>query len=168
MKRKLVCVGGFVLTFLIVGIASAEPCARGVCLTNNATVVTTPVVTGAIALPIYGAAYQTGAGDDETKALLRLLLEEMKAMRADMRGAPGVNAAGGPDASAVLKESCASCHTGEKAKGGFLLYTDADEQVKLSPADRREVAKRVASGNMPPPPKRLGAEQKDAIAKAMK
>ena len=93
-------------------------------------------------------------------------------MRADMAktppGQPSALAASGVDPVAVLKTACASCHTGEKSKGGFLIYTDKGESVKLSPADRREMTKRISNGNMPPPPGKLTTAEKEALVKALK
>jgi hypothetical protein len=158
----------------MVATASAGDCVNGVCLTPNVqAVVTVPAISAAVSLPIYGAAYSpAGGGDDDTRALLRELIAEVKALRADISkggGAPSANsAAAGPDPVAVLRTSCASCHTGEKAKGEFLLFTDKGELVKLSPADRREVSRRVQSGNMPPPPGRLAQGDRDAVLRGMK
>lgn len=159
----------------MIATATAGDCSTGVCLTPNVqTVVTNPVAT-AFTLPIYGAAYQPVAAstDDDTKALLKALIDEVKALRADIaKGSSGqpsaLNVPKEIDPLTVLKASCASCHTGEKSKGGFAMYTDKGELVRLSPADRREVSKRVANGNMPPPPGKLSTEQKDAVLRGMK
>lgn len=179
MKAKI-CVAVILFAGMI-GIASADQCHAPVRTGHVQTAQTVhavqavhapAVITTAAVLPIYGAAYQQAAtgDDDETKALLRQLLEEMRAMRADLNKVPpqALGVAAGPDPAAILKKSCASCHTGDKAKGGFLIYTDKGESVKLSPADRREMTKRVASGNMPPPPVKLSVAEKDAVAKGLK
>ena len=171
--RKLTALS--VLLTGMIATASAGDCANGVCLTPNVqTVITTPVA-NAFTLPIYGAAYQPASttGDDDTKALLKALIDEVRALRADIaKGSTGQpSALSVPkeiDPVTVLKTACASCHTGEKSKGGFALYTDKNELVRLSPADRREVSKRVSNGNMPPPPGKLTTEQKDAVLRAMK
>jgi mono/diheme cytochrome c family protein len=172
--RKLTALS--VLLAGMIATASAGDCPNGgVCLTPTVQTVVTPVAT-AITLPIYGAAYQpvAASADDDTKALLKALIDEVRALRADLaKGAPTgqPSALAVPkevDPVAVLKTACAACHTGEKSKGGFLIYTDKGESVKLSPADRREMTKRIANGNMPPPPGKLGTAEKDAVVKALK
>lgn len=173
MRRQFVRRLG-VLSILLVGMiatASAGDCHQGVCATPTIQTIVTPA---ALTLPIYGAAYQpTAAGnDDETKVLLKTLIDEVKALRADLAktpsGQPSALAVPGVDPVAVLKTACASCHTGEKAKGGFLIYTDKGESVKLSPADRREMTKRISNGNMPPPPGKMTVAEKEAVVRALK
>lgn len=132
-----------------------------------------------VALPISGAAY-VGSDTAEQTQLLRDLLAEIKALRQDvqaLRQAVPPADAGGDAASATLadakvqaafKNNCARCHTGDKADGGFELFTDKGELVRLSPADRREVAKRVKVDQMPKPPARLTPADKAMILAAVK
>lgn len=54
-----------------------------------------------------------------------------------------------PPALASLTPSCASCHTGAKARGEFVLF---DAPGRVSPrADWKRALAAVASGRMPPP-----------------
>lgn len=75
-----------------------------------------------------------------------------------------------PDPMVILKTACASCHTGDKSKAGFILYTDKGEMVRLSGPDRREMVAHIAGQKsvMPPPPAKLTPEQKSVLTAALK
>jgi mono/diheme cytochrome c family protein len=155
--------------------APAQPCTSARCAAP--AVQAQPVVTQilGVTVPLYGAGY-SGAGSEQTD-LLRQLLEEIKALRSDVAnlqagGTVPPLGARAVDVSKIVKANCASCHTGGVADdkgGGFELFTEKGEVIKLSPADRRSVEKRVREGTMPPATKpRLSAEDKAALLGALK
>lgn len=140
--------------------APAQPCQSGHCA---APVVQTPVVVApavATILPLYGAGYTGGSGSEQTD-LLRQLLDEIKALRADVAdlkaggGVPPLKARATEDPTAILKANCASCHTGQKSRAEFQLFTDKGEPVFLNGPTRKEILARVKAqpGHpvMPPP-----------------
>ncbi len=143
------------------------------------------VVAAAVVVPAYGAAYHPGykeptaEGDDETKELLKKSIEGQNETNALLRALlekQGVTAPGNPSATAagdargILKTQCADCHTGDKAKADFQMFTDKGEPVKLSPADRRAIVDRLNGRGaiMPPPPKKIAAADKAAVEKFLK
>ena len=154
----------------------AQPCATGVCPTVTPTVVTPAVVTPLV-LPAYGASY-VGGGDDETKELLKKILEKLDQLSKPQPIPPSPDgppvpplAAQAPkvDPFAVIKDKCAKCHTGDAAKGDFQLMTDDAKYVRLNGVSRKAVLDRIdgRGGVMPPPPnKALSQAEKDAIRAA--
>lgn len=135
-------------------------------------------VSPVLALPLYGAAYTGGAGYGEQNEALRLILEELRALRADIAALKD----GGPvgslplrkaaDPYKVMQAHCAACHTSGIADtkgGGFELFNDKGQPLKLSRPDREVITKRVSAGTMPPATKpKLSAEDKDALLSALK
>ncbi len=141
-------------------------------------------------LPLYGAAYQpTATTDEDVKELLRKLLESNGRLEAEMKkiaeglqsGKPIPKAKGDPipgkvippvpkklEPLEVVRAKCAACHTGDAEKGGgFTMYVAAGNPLKWSSVDRREMAKRVENGTMPPRSSgTLNADEKDAILRA--
>jgi mono/diheme cytochrome c family protein len=160
--------------------ATADSCRTGYApaYNNHAVAVVNPTVV----LPLYGAAY-TGEADAETADLLKQLLAEIRALRADLQKGPppaGPSDTGdGPpvaplktiDVGAVVKAKCASCHTGDAAKSGFEMVTDKGDLVKLNGLSRKAVRDRVdgkGGGPMPPPKSpQLTPAEKEALKKAL-
>jgi mono/diheme cytochrome c family protein len=115
------------------------------------------------AFPLYGAGYvgTTGVGDDETKELLRQLIESNRAILEAVKAlggggeppVPPLGAPKGPDVFEVVKAKCAGCHAGEKAGGGFEMANEKGELLRLSGPDRRSVLARIegkGGAKMPP------------------
>jgi mono/diheme cytochrome c family protein len=167
MIARLYALGG---VLVLSGVVTADVCRSTHCAPVQASAYVAPayVAPVAIAVPLYGASY-TGGGDPETAELLRALIEEMRALRADVAGlrtGPQAQAAPGRDPVAVLSASCAACHTaGPKLKGEFEMFAPDGKPLKLNGPDRRAIEKRVREGTMPPPDKgKLSADDKAAIA----
>lgn len=133
-------------------------------------------VAPAVVLPLYGAAYTGGSGYTEQYDALRLILEELRALRADIASLKGSTVPGGAlplkgaDPIAITRANCASCHSGDAEKGGgFAMFNDKQQPLKLSPADRREITKRVSNGTMPPPSKpKLSQGDKESLLAALR
>lgn len=126
-------------------------------------------------VPAYGTAYQPPGQHDDVLAELKLLVAELRGLRADV--AELKQLAGGPQAPAaqkkadplaVVRAGCAGCHSPAAAEargGGFALF--ADDGATLAPLSAREKARasaRVKSGSMPPPPAKLSAPDRAAVA----
>lgn len=118
-------------------------------------VVVAPVVQAlAVAVPAYGAGYSPQPADPE---LLRQLLEEIRAMRAELRAAlqqgQPAQPAQEPSAAALLDNSCAKCHKAGDAdsKGGGFVMVEADGKLSLlSLEHKNRIARRIQNGSMPP------------------
>jgi mono/diheme cytochrome c family protein len=159
------------LTLAVAGTLHADVCRSTHCApaqyqAHAAYVAPAYVAPVALAVPLYGASYS--GGDPETAELLRALIEEMRALRADVAGlrGPQAQAAPGRDPVQVLTANCAACHTaGPKLKGEFEMFSPDGKPLKLNGPDRRAIEKRVREGTMPPPDKgKLSADDKAAIA----
>lgn len=183
MKLAYLLLAGLAVVLVALPTRAGQPCASGHCpppaVVTSAPVVAAPIVAATAAvLPLYGAGY-TGTGygtDDETKELLKQLLQEVKQLRQDLASKGGDAPAGdpvgtlsltAPSVQTVMTKSCASCHTGEKARKGFQLYTDDGKTVRLSGPDRRAVEQLVKAGQMPPPPAKLSPADRDLVLKAI-
>ncbi len=63
---------------------------------------------------------------------------------------------------AMLKRSCAQCHSGTSARGDFVLF-DARGNFSLPPEDRGQVYTAVKGDRMPKGPSKLTQPEKDAV-----
>lgn len=156
MKRKLLALG-----LLLLGCTSAV-IADGYRLQTG------------YSIPLYGAMYSpqgTTSSDPEIKELLKLLVEEVKGLRADLAAAkpepiPGTLGLQAPkiDGLTATRQACASCHTGPGSKGGYILFNQDNKPRDLSAIEKRESVRRVSAGTMPPADKsKLTPEGKAAI-----
>lgn len=125
-------------------------------------------VVAPLVLPLYGASY-TGETDNESKELLRQILETQKAILEKLTAGGGTGPVGSlavskPDGLKVMEKNCAGCHTAGKVKGDFEMYDAKGQMLKLNGPDKKEIAKRVANGTMPPVSVgRLTQGEKDSI-----
>lgn len=147
-----------------------------------------PVYNQVAYAPAYSAAYHSTpyyssaalvykAEDPERAALVRqnekltdALIVEVRASRERAERLESTLGAGGTDlpqplaapqaaATSILRRDCMGCHTGEKAKGGFVLAPTP------SLAQRLLINEVVSKGEMPPKDKRqLSPEEKKIIA----
>jgi mono/diheme cytochrome c family protein len=157
------------LAVTLVALPNPPVCHQPVYANKVVNAVAVPV---AAAIPLYGAGYVgTASTDDETKELLRQLIKEVQSLRADLNpvGIQG-KPEDGPDVFALVRSKCASCHSGEKAKGGFQMLNDAGEFLRLSGPDRRSVLARIEGKGgavMPPPPGKLTPAELAAFKSAL-
>jgi len=182
MRQKLFCLFSILTLAVVIGFtqsAQAGDCGfvsnRTILVQNHGHHVVTPVI-APVAIPLYGAGYNPGygqqqGGDPDTNALLKQLLEEMKAMRAELAKQPDATASSAGDVEAkatlaLLQKSCMSCHTEGSEKGDLAMFSKEGDAFKLSGAAKREIIRRVTSGSMPPKPAVLSAAEKAAIKKA--
>lgn len=118
--------------------------------------VVAPVVQAlAVAVPAYGAGYAPPqqTADAET---LRQLLEEIRAMRAELRAAlqQAQQQPQAVDAGALAGSVCARCHQASQADargGGFVMVEDDGSLSVLSLEHRNRIRRRIENGSMPPP-----------------
>jgi mono/diheme cytochrome c family protein len=142
---------------------------------NAVAVVAAPLI------PLYGASY-TGDADAETADLLKQLLAEIRALRADLQKPTPIPPAGGDDetpvpplkavdVAALVKTKCASCHTGDNAKKGFEMVTDDGKLVKLNRLSRQAVIDHTTGKKGPPMPPpaspQLTPAEKEALRRAL-
>jgi mono/diheme cytochrome c family protein len=134
------------------------------------------IINPAVVLPLYGASYTgAGTGDDETRDLLKQLLQEVKQMRQDLAakgdGGGAVAPLAARDPVAIVRAHCAACHTAGVAEdkgGGFELFTEKGDAIRLSAPDRKAIAGRVRNGTMPPAKAgRLAPADRDALLAAI-
>jgi hypothetical protein len=168
---------------LLAAPALADHCAKPVAVAHHNNVVAN-VVAVPVAIPLYGASY-AGDADADTQDLLRQLLAEIRALRADLLKKPVAPPGGDPDTgdgppvppvkavdvAAVIKAKCASCHTGEAAAKGFELVTDDGKLIKLNGLSRQAVIAHTTGQKgppMPPPAKpQLTPAEKEALRRAL-
>jgi mono/diheme cytochrome c family protein len=167
----------YTLALLLAGTLVALPnppvCHQPAHVANKVVVANAAIVPAV--LPLYGAGYVGAAStDDETKELLRRIAEGqekiLKALENLGGGTVGIQEDKGPDVFALVKAKCASCHSGEKAKGGFQMLNDAGEFLRLSGPDRRSVLARIEGKGgavMPPPPGKLTPAELQALKAAL-
>lgn len=160
---------------VLAGVVSADVCRSGqVCApvqTYQAPAYVAPayVAPVAVAVPLYGASYNTG--DPETALALQAILEELRALRGEVAGLrgsgapPGAQAAPRADPAKVLAVHCAACHTeGPKLKGDMAFFDPKGQLLKLNGPDKRAIEKRTREGTMPPPERpKLTPDDKAAI-----
>lgn len=161
----------------------AQPChpAARSCAVQQAAIVqqvlAVPAVTfQSILVPVYAAAYvgpqveQQTAADDETKELLRQLLEETRAMRADLQSLRGPVLPLVQEGSLkAIQTNCQKCHsptTADAAGGGFKLFAANGSLAQLDARDKARVVNRVSRNSMPPAPAKVTAADKKAILEA--
>lgn len=135
-----------------------------------------PAVTvQSILVPVYAAAYvgpqvDQQTSDDETKELLRQMVEELRSMRAELQSLRG-------PALPLLQEShtkavqtnCQKCHAAnvaDSAGGGFKMFAANGSLVQLDARDKLRVVNRVSRNSMPPAPAKVTAGDKKAILEA--
>lgn len=149
MKHLL---GLTVLLLSISYLSAACPSVKAVRVQQQVIAAVVPV---AAYVPTYGASY-TATG--ETDALLRLLIEEVRALRAELRGkgaeTPTPAATNGAQ---LFEQTCLKCHqtaTANQQGGGFVLYeVDKDGKGQLAPLSLKEkerITRRIDNGTMPP------------------
>lgn len=107
-------------------------------------------------VPAYGSSY------DENAALLRQILEELRAMSEAL----GVQAAKELTWDKLIQSRCASCHSGADAKKGFVLFEN-NKAVPLSVEEKKlvEVHLKTTDPALVMPPKKglADAERKFAL-----
>ncbi len=174
MTARLFCLASLAVLALTGTLPAGDSSCRSATCAQHQAVAAAVVVTAPslVTVPLYGASYSGGdTSDAELKDLLRQLIEEQRATRAEiaaLRGGAGpFKAAGAPglDPIAVLTKNCQSCHSGEKPAGGYSMFDDAGSLLKPSPPERRSIeARAVKKGDMPPSGKpKLTAEEKAAV-----
>jgi cytochrome c553 len=96
-----------------------------------------------VAVPLYTASY----GADGSAALLA----ELQKLRAEVAGlrSPAPAKASTPTVGA-LATRCASCHSGEKSRGGVKLFAPDGARAQLSPENLGDAIQAVLDGRMPP------------------
>lgn len=179
MKALYAILAALAVVLVAVPAPASPVCQTGHCppVVHQQAIAVAPI---AVVTPLYGAGYVGGygAGDDETKELLRQLLKEIQAMRQDLAagGSAGTlnsTAPKGPDVFAIFRASCVSCHSGDKPKGDFALVDGKGQFRPLSPPERRSVVNRIdgkGGGAMPPAKdghKPLTAAEKAAVKAAL-
>lgn len=122
---------------------------------------------GVIAVPAYTAQYSPG--DDEISQKLDRILEELAGLRAEverLKSIPPGAVSQKVDAVPILVKSCLRCHNPDNAEGDFVLFADAEGKAlaPLTPREINRIKARVRGNSMPPPPAKLSADDKAAIA----
>lgn len=116
-------------------------------------------------VPAYGGRY---VGTDD--GLLRELLAEVKAIRAEIKFLCGQRATAAPPASlkALVSARCASCHAGDVAekKGAGFVILGADGAVPpFSLAEKKRILRLVGRGEMPKDGPPLTETEKQALVR---
>ena len=177
MKTDFSIVAALVAILLAVPSANGD-CFRAVKACHQEAVVNYQSAAIVQAIPLYGVSYggPAAGNDGETQRLLAELLAEVKAMNARLdalkgggEAVPPVESLASPTVQKVLAVHCAECHTGDKAKEGFQLFTATGQPVKLSGPDRKAADKRLAANTMPPADAKakLSAADRELVRKAM-
>jgi hypothetical protein len=114
-------------------------------------------------VPSYGASYgnpyqRQQQADDLTNELLRQLIDEIRALRAEVKGSNQQAAAGSTTIDAnklfVSERGCIKCHEVDKAEklgGGVVLLEKGDKLPPFSITEKNVITRKVNSGAMPPP-----------------
>lgn len=175
-------VGACVLLVMMAGISYGDSChqVQQVIQTHQAQIVTPVVQTQTLAVPvvqavvpIYSAVYnpqvQNQTADNET---LLKILEELKAMRQEINSlkvpilpieAPKKEIS---SSFKTIKNSCYGCHNSDRADdhgGSFVMFKSPDQLVEFEDADKKRIVSRVSKNSMPPPEKKISAEDKSLI-----
>jgi mono/diheme cytochrome c family protein len=120
-----------------------------------------------LTVPTYGASYQyPQQSSGEQADLLRQLLEEIRAMRADLRSLQQNVPATAANGQTIVENSCIKCHQpalAGKAGTDFLLVDGEGRLAQLSDREKARIRSRVAVARNMPPGKPLPPEQAKAV-----
>lgn len=124
------------------------------------------VIAAQVLLPSYQPVY--GHPQQQNDDVLRRLLEVLERIEAKLDAGPA-----GLTSETVIRQNCASCHTGAKAEKGFQLVDDAGQLTlhKLSLRDKEIMKLRVETVDpklVMPPRGPMAAPRQRALAEALK
>lgn len=161
-------VPALILAAGIAALAGAAPVCQ-----HDAQPAVVQVPVGQVLIPVYSAVYTPPqqTGDPSTAELLRELIAEIKAMRAELAASrlPPQMQLAIADGKRALTTNCIKCHGHDAAptKGdGFALFDRGGELLPLADRDRQRVHARVSRNSMPPAPAKLNPADREAILKA--
>lgn len=188
MKQRIFCGTSLAVLLVVAGLTQAD-CGvvqRQVIVANNhgfthGHVAVAPIAV-AVPVPLYGASYNPPQPQQEDKSskieqLLEQLLNEQRALRADLKGgtasAQETPAAEVEKTIGLLRAKCASCHTEGSEKGELAMFNKTGDMFSFDGVAivKREIVKRVTSASSPMPPVshgKLTAAEKSAIASIFK
>lgn len=166
---RILVIHAFIATWCLASKAYADHCQQIQQAVQAISVqpVAIPVATQVV-VPLYSAVYSPQQAQSLNDDLLRQLLEEIKALRADVQALKDV-----PPRLAItedtvfqaMKTSCARCHTQgsdlDRKGGGLALFDLKGNRLKLDQSNEDRVYRRMNSNSMP----EIGSVEEKKISK---